>query len=254
MPAPLIRIYLATGNAHKVTEINTLLRNFGAPVEVCSAQTIGGMPQVEENADSFEGNARLKAQALLKCLQAAQSAGWQADNCATAASAAPLPPADNEAPLPPADSAASPPQPATAYVLADDSGLCVAALDNTPGIHSARYAGAHATDADNNALLLKNLAHLPPQQRGAAFVCCFVLIGTDGSEAVFHGRCKGQIAPQATGDAGFGYDPLFIPEGYERSFGELGAAIKNTISHRTHCCQQLAEFLMRVSLQTAQPE
>lgn len=206
MPSSAIRIILATGNAHKAEEIGTLLRALGAPCEVLSAQTVGGMPDVDENADSFEGNALLKAQALLTKLKAGST--QPAQRC---------------------------------YVLADDSGLVVEALGGAPGIHSARYAGANATDAANNALLLHNLANV--NDRRAAFVCCFALLHTDGTQTVFHGHCEGTIAPAASGAGGFGYDPLFIPEGYAQSFAELGSAVKNTISHRTRCCEQLAAFL-----------
>lgn len=243
MQAAPIRIYLATGNAHKAEEIGTMLANLGAPCQVLSAKAIGGMPEVDENADSFEGNALLKAQALLTQLQSAQQANAfpsanAHDNTCAKASANALS-GTTDPMLPTA-------QPPVCYVLADDSGLAVAALGGAPGIFSARYAGAGATDAANNALLLKNLDGLSPEQRGAAFVCCFALLGTDGSQNIFHGRCEGRIAHAEAGAGGFGYDPLFIPEGHTQSFSELGPTIKNTISHRTHCCQALAMKLRQL--------
>ncbi|GHC12090.1 RdgB/HAM1 family non-canonical purine NTP pyrophosphatase [Cerasicoccus arenae] len=133
------------------------------------------------------------------------------------------------------------------WVLADDSGLEVDALDGAPGIYSARYAGPDATDADNMAKLLDALQGRAPHERGARFACCLVLLGT-GFDQTFTGHCPGQILEQPIGDAGFGYDPLFAPDGYEESFAQLGAVVKDRISHRAHACQLLATWLRERAL------
>ena len=123
------------------------------------------------------------------------------------------------------------------WALADDSGLAVDALDGEPGIHSARFAGAHGNDAANNQLLLEKLAGM--ENRSAKFVCVLALCGPAGEEWVIRGECKGQIARAPSGEAGFGYDPLFHPDGYDQSFAELGADIKHRISHRSVALENL---------------
>lgn len=117
-----------------------------------------------------------------------------------------------------------------AWVMADDSGLVVDALGGAPGVLSARYAGTDGDTAANNALLLRNLAGVA--NRKAHFSCVIALISPDGKEQVFEGRCDGDIAQAPSGAGGFGYDPLFIPDGYEKSFGDLPPSVKNSISHR----------------------
>lgn len=116
------------------------------------------------------------------------------------------------------------------WCMADDSGLEVAALDGAPGVRSARYAGEPSNTAANNALLLKKLDGI--SDRKANFTCAIALIAPDGSEHEVFGRCFGYIATSQSGSAGFGYDPLFVPDGHDRSFAELGADEKNAISHR----------------------
>lgn len=116
------------------------------------------------------------------------------------------------------------------WVMADDSGLEVAALGGEPGVRSARYAGEPSNTAANNALLLENLKGV--ENRRANFTCCVALIDPEGGEHILEGRCYGMIAREASGTAGFGYDPLFIPDGYPKSFAELSAGEKNSISHR----------------------
>jgi len=116
------------------------------------------------------------------------------------------------------------------WCMADDSGLEVAALGGAPGVRSARYAGEPSNTPANNALLLKNLSGVG--NRRANFTCAIALIDPSGREHVVEGRCYGRIAEAASGAEGFGYDPLFIPDGYDRSFAELTADEKNAISHR----------------------
>lgn len=116
------------------------------------------------------------------------------------------------------------------WCLADDSGLEVAALGGAPGVRSARYAGEPSDTAANNALLLKNLAGVA--DRRANFTCAIALVAPDGTERTVEGKCFGTIADAPSGAAGFGYDPLFVPDGFTRSFAELSADEKNAISHR----------------------
>ena len=117
-----------------------------------------------------------------------------------------------------------------AWCLADDSGLEVAALGGAPGVRSARYAGEPSDTAANNALLLRNLAGT--EDRAANFTCALPLDDPERPEHTVDGKCFGRIALRPSGAAGFGYDPLFIPDGYEQSFAELTAGEKNAISHR----------------------
>lgn len=145
-----------------------------------------------ETGTTFEANARLKARAVHEqLLQAAGEAPW---------------------------------------VMADDSGIEVAALGGSPGIYSARYAGEDATDIDNVNKLLAALEGR--EDRGARFVCVIVAVAPDGSELVADGILDGSIAREAGGSSGFGYDPVFIPEKYSLKVSELSAEEKNRISHR----------------------
>lgn len=116
--------------------------------------------------------------------------------------------------------------------LADDSGLEVDALGGAPGIHSARYAGQHGDTAANNAKLLRELAQVPEEQRTARFVCALAFAQPHQPTQVLRGECRGRIIGEQQGRGGFGYDPLFIPEGYQQTFGELPATTKAQLSHR----------------------
>jgi XTP/dITP diphosphohydrolase len=130
-------------------------------------------------------------------------------------------------------------------ILADDSGLEVDYLNGRPGVHSARYAGEHATDSDNRQKLLRELKHVAPHNRDARFVCVIVLY--DGTRKhVFKGVCEGMIADAPRGENGFGYDPLFIPEGSAQTFAELDSETKNKISHRGKALAELKEYLQHL--------
>ncbi|MEY2546736.1 MAG: XTP/dITP diphosphohydrolase [Verrucomicrobiota bacterium] len=126
-------------------------------------------------------------------------------------------------------------------VVADDSGLEVDALDGAPGIFSARYAGANATDAQNIEKLLRELAG--KRDRSARFRCVIALARNGDLLGTFEGAIEGVIVDLARGGGGFGYDPVFQPEGFDKTFGELPAATKNQISHRARAITQLAQFL-----------
>jgi XTP/dITP diphosphohydrolase len=196
-----VKIYLASGNAHKAAELAQLARAAALPVAILSAQAVGGMPPVVEDAGTFVGNARKKAQALRARVAA------------------------------------------DAWVLADDSGLCVAALGGAPGVESAYYAGPQGDGAANLAKLVAVMQPVAKGRRQAWFTCVLLLAGPAGEEHVCEGRCEGELLDAPRGGAGFGYDPLFVPVGHEKSFAELGDAVKNTISHRARAWARLAEWV-----------
>ena len=196
-----MRIFLATGNAHKLAEIRDMVAASGLGLTVDSARALGGMPAVDENAGTFEGNARLKAGALRARL------------------------------------------PRGAWVLADDSGLEVDALGGAPGVYSSRYAGPGASDGENLEKLLRVLGELPPERRTARFHCVLVLQNGEGAEHVFHGACEGRITFAAAGRGGFGYDPAFQPEGFDRTFGQLGGEVKSRLSHRARALGALLDWV-----------
>ena len=126
--------------------------------------------------------------------------------------------------------------------IADDSGLCVDALKGAPGVYSARYAGENASDADRNRLLLRNMEHVPEQQRTAKFVCAIAVVLPKEEFCVF-GECRGMIGYSPKGNGGFGYDPLFLVG--DRSFCVLSAEEKDRISHRGIALRALVEELKK---------
>ena len=132
--------------------------------------------------------------------------------------------------------------------LADDSGLEVAALAGAPGVFSARYAGDNATDADRRQLLLSELAKTGNEDRRARFVSSVAIADKDGYVLnVAEGICEGTITFAPRGSGGFGYDPLFVPDGYDQTFAELSEEIKNRISHRAKALIQTRHFLAAIS-------
>lgn len=201
-------LVIATRNAHKTVEIRQIL---GGNFRFLTLEDFPGAPAVVEDADTFAGNAKKKAESLAR---------WLFQNV-------------------PASSI---------YILADDSGLEVDFLDCAPGIHSARFASGSAAasnspDSANNAKLLRLLDGAPPEKRTARFRCVLALSTPVGSEPVFfEGICEGRIATAASGSGGFGYDPLFVPKGCDRSFSELGEDVKNKISHRGRALEKLRQY------------
>lgn len=129
--------------------------------------------------------------------------------------------------------------------IADDSGLVVPALNGEPGIYSARYAGPHATDKGNIDLLLEKMVHLPLKQREAWFYCAIALVHhpKDPTPIIATGICKGLIHTEATGDGGFGYDPIFYIPDFQCTMAQLPAKIKNNISHRAQALKALRDLI-----------
>lgn len=197
-----MNLFLATNNTGKLKEIVTFfqLEKAKKKLSIFSSKALGGMPEVNETENTFEGNARLKAMALVKKIEAKD------------------------------------------WVLADDSGLEVDALNGAPGVFSSRYAGVNASDKDNNEKLLKALRGTEGIERRARFRCCLVIMNTQKKIHIFNGVCEGAIANKPSGVGGFGYDPLFIPQGYHQPFAALAASIKNQISHRADALKQLCHF------------
>jgi XTP/dITP diphosphohydrolase len=132
-------------------------------------------------------------------------------------------------------------------IIADDTGLFVDALNGDPGVYSARYAGEHATDKENNKLLLKNLINVPMEKRTAYFKTVMAIVLENGDKVVAEGICKGKIATEPKGKNGFGYDSLFIVDSMDKTMGELADDEKNKISHRANALlnlkKKLEEFL-----------
>lgn len=133
--------------------------------------------------------------------------------------------------------------------LADDSGLCVEALNGAPGLYSARYAGGHGDSAANNAKLLRTLDGMPPDQRRAFFMCALVLLrhAADPTPLIVEGRWHGRVLEAPRGPGGFGYDPLFLPDGQTQSAAELDPALKNRLSHRGQAMAQLQSRLKELT-------
>lgn len=137
--------------------------------------------------------------------------------------------------------------PGGSWILADDSGLLVDALAGAPGVHSSRYAGPGGNAVANNIKLLQQLRGVPLKDRTARFACVLYFLEKGGSGHVFRGTCEGHIMEAPSGSHGFGYDPLFRPLGYTRTFAELGSAKKHALSHRGRAVEAWAAFVREVS-------
>ncbi len=213
-------ILIATRNAHKVSEIRAIL---GTQLQYVTLNDFPDAPKVIEDADTFCGNATKKAVELAKWLSV------------------------RDVPSGPD------------FVLADDSGLEVDALNGAPGVFSARFAAMdrpeNSPDADNNAKLLRLLADVPLEKRTARFRCVIALTPVPAKEIknvspvcyanefelqtqLFDGACEGRIRFEPRGRDGFGYDPLFVPDGFDETFAELGDDVKNKLSHRARALEK----------------
>ena len=227
---------IATRNLHKAGEIQAIL---GQEFQMLTLKDFPEAPKVVEDAETFAGNARKKAEQLARWLEAHPA--WMGRH------------------------------PSLTHVLADDSGLEVAALGGAPGVHSARFAapGHHenSTDAENNAKLLRLLKDVSPEKRTARFRCVVALArivapdlpptnaspvcyaGAPAAETlVFDGVCEGKIIQAGSGKGGFGYDPLFVPAGFNQTFAELGDEIKNQLSHRAKALAKLKNYFNKLAI------
>jgi XTP/dITP diphosphohydrolase len=204
-----MKIVIASNNPHKVKEISTHLSNLG--MEFLSLLDFPDVPPPKEDGKTFEENAVKKARFAF------EHTGLSA--------------------------------------LGDDSGLEVDVLNGEPGVLSARYAGEPTDDEANNSKLLEKLKGVPPERRIARFQCVLALVGPDspllrrgagGEVLVFHGTCPGKIIFHPRGTNGFGYDPLFVPGGYDKTFGELEMTEKLKISHRAKALDKLKDYIKKV--------
>jgi XTP/dITP diphosphohydrolase len=197
--APML--VLGTRNRKKREEIIEILGDLG--LEFGDLSQFPNAPEVVEDGDTFEANARKKASETARALQQ--------------------------------------------WVLAEDSGLVVPALNGRPGVYSARYAGTQGDDDANNRKLLAELATLPADRRAAYYICVAALADPRGEvKALTEGRCHGVLIDQLRGSGGFGYDPLFLIPEYHRTFGELSARVKHALSHRAKALAKLRPVLRRL--------
>jgi XTP/dITP diphosphohydrolase len=221
-------LLIATRNAHKVEEIQAIL---GAQFQFLTLNDFPNAPKVIEDAETFSGNATKKAVELAR---------WISENSKFKTQNSKLD-----------------------FVLADDSGLEVDALGGNPGVHSARFAALdkneNSKDADNNSKLLRLLKNIPMEKRTARFRCVIALAPVlkkqkenaspvcfadelELQTQLFDGACDGKILFEPRGQNGFGYDPLFVPSGFEKTFAELGDEVKNKLSHRAKALEKLKLF------------
>lgn len=197
-----IDLYLSTSNQGKLRELEELI-DLNAFVVHSKAEAGFKDLEVEEDADTLEGNAFIKARALREALLTIGKTGW---------------------------------------VIADDTGLFVDALNGEPGVHAARYAGEQHSDDDNNEKLLHELSDVPDEKRTAHFETVIALITETGEEHAFRGQMRGQIAREYRGEHGFGYDPIFwLPE-MGKMLSELNDIEKNEVSHRGNAYRAFQVF------------
>jgi XTP/dITP diphosphohydrolase len=228
-------LLIATRNTHKVGEIRAIL---GAQFQFLTLNDVPAAPKVVENADTFADNAAKKAVELAR---------WLVEKHRTS----------------------NIEHSTSNFVLADDSGLEVDALNGAPGVHSARFAAVdslksgNTPDGDNNAKLLRLLKDVPPEKRTARFHCVIALVAVpvgkikvaspvcyadEFAPQTFDGACEGRILFEPRGKNGFGYDPLFVPVGFEQTFAELGDEVKNQLSHRAKALAKLKDYFSRLPI------
>ncbi|MDR1387401.1 MAG: RdgB/HAM1 family non-canonical purine NTP pyrophosphatase [Propionibacteriaceae bacterium] len=189
------RLLLASGNAHKLSELRRLVAGAGLDLTVSGLSDLACWSDPVEDGATFEDNALIKAEA-----------GHRATGGA---------------------------------VLADDSGLEVDVLGRMPGVRSARWAGPGASDQDNLDLVLRQLADVEPARRGARFVCAVALVQPTRPPVVLRRAVEGVVLTSPRGENGFGYDPIFLPDGFDLTTAEMSAAQKDAISHRGQALRAL---------------
>ena len=196
-----MKIVLASGNKGKITEFKKLMPND----EVIAFKDLLGDFEVEEDKDTFQGNAVKKAEEIYSKLS------------------------DENV-----------------LVISDDSGITVPALNNEPGIYSARYAGVNASDKENNAKLISKLKEKSLEKTTAYYTACIAIVYKNKTYTV-HGWMYGNVISKETGEGGFGYDPMFIANGFDKTLGELSSEVKKEISHRSKALK-LAKKVLEVIL------
>lgn len=197
-------ILLATRNPGKIAELQAILLETGLNADVLGLADVPDLPEVTETGLSFHDNAALKASSA-------------AQHCASIG-------------LP-------------VVAVADDSGLCVEVMGAMPGIFSARWAGKQRDDRANVQLVLEQLAEVPQQHWQAQFVCAAVACDEHGQQWATQASLSGHLVATAQGSNGFGYDPIFVPQGFTQTAAQLSQAQKNAISHRGQAFRQLAQLL-----------
>ncbi|HEY1727612.1 MAG TPA: RdgB/HAM1 family non-canonical purine NTP pyrophosphatase [Candidatus Baltobacteraceae bacterium] len=196
-----MRLFAATKNSGKLTELRELFSAHGVDI-----LTFSEYAEPEETADTYAGNAAIKARALHDQLAAT---GVRGD------------------------------------VIADDSGLEIAALGDRPGVYSARYGGPNATWAQRRASILREVAESGSGDRRARFVCALCFIDAEGRESIAEGVTDGELSHDERGQLGFGYDPIFYDPSEHATYGEISDAEKNKISHRAKAVERLMEMLRK---------
>ena len=193
-----MKIVIATGNKDKVREINEVLEGTG--FEAVDMKSEGICVDIVEDAETFEGNALIKARAVH---------GYTSD-----------------------------------YVMADDSGLCIDALDGAPGVYSARFCGEDSTYEEKFARIYELLKDVPKDKWTAKFVCAIAVVRPDGSEFTVRGECEGLLLDHPVGDNGFGYDPIFYKPEFGMTTAQMDPEVKNSISHRGKALRTMVERLL----------
>ena len=200
------KLILASNNQKKIKEIKEMLKDVNIEVKSLKDENIN--IDVVEDGATFEENAKKKAKEIREFLINRGDKNF--------------------------------------IVLSDDSGLMVDYLNGAPGVYSARYAGEHGNDSENNKKLLKELKDVPEEKRGAKFVCQVAIFDENGDYYTARGEVKGRIIEELQGEGGFGYDPLFFYEPLNETFGELSAEAKNKISHRGEALKQVKDIIIKL--------
>ncbi|NME83161.1 XTP/dITP diphosphatase [Clostridium sp. SM-530-WT-3G] len=200
------KLILASNNQKKIKEIKEILKDVNIEVKSLKDENIN--IDVVEDGATFEENAKKKAKEIREFLINRGDKNF--------------------------------------IVLSDDSGLMVDYLNGAPGVYSARYAGEHGNDSENNKKLLKELKDVPEEKRGAKFVCQVAIFDENGDYYTARGEVKGRIIEELQGEGGFGYDPLFFYEPLNETFGELSAEAKNKISHRGEALKQVKDIIIKL--------
>ena len=192
-----MRVVIATGNNDKVREINEILEGTG--FEAVSMKSIGINPDIVEDADSFRGNALIKAQAVHALCKE--------------------------------------------YVIADDSGLCIDALDGAPGIYSSRFCGEDSTYEEKFKKIFEMLKDVPEEKRTAHFTCAIAVVRPDGSNFTVEETFEGVLHEESKGENGFGYDPIFYVPEYGMTSAEMSPEMKHSMSHRGKALRAMVKKL-----------